>query len=477
MRSKKPNILIIMIDSMRADHVSCYGYERITTPNIDRLAAEGCVFENAFTAAPFSPASYASLFSNMYTSEHGVNGDTVRVWPDGFERLAQKMKAKGYATFGISSNGFVGKATNSTQGFDVFIETYRRAWLPRKYGGLVRRIRKVAGDRVANRLELHHVRWPEMRRSAVTMKRAASLMEKLPSPFFGFIILMDPHSPYDGLRREFCTRDAALKHFLRNINDGRMWVKLMAERGSLTGDELRVALELYDGQILHADRCVGVLWDWMRRIGIADDTLVVVASDHGEAFGECGVWGHGFCLHDCLTRVPLIVRCPRYFEPGTRSVALTQLHDIHELCCSVAEDDGPRPDLHPHCLTQASGAGWKGREFAFSEFPRQSGTLAYMRGLNPGFEPGIWDHDSWSVRSKHWRYTEYGDGTCELYDVGSDRLSTCVDPELHEGVAARLRHELKRFRDAGCAEAPAEEFGALSDPDVQDRLRALGYMD
>lgn len=121
MGHKKPNILIIIIDSMRADHVSCYGYERQTTPHIDRLAAEGCVFVNAFTAAPFSPASYASLFSSLYPHQHGVNGDSVRAWPRSWVRLPEKLPGLGYSTFAISNKDFASRQHNEADGFDSFL--------------------------------------------------------------------------------------------------------------------------------------------------------------------------------------------------------------------------------------------------------------------------------------------------------------------------------------------------------------------
>ena len=117
----QPSVLIVIIDSLRADHVSCYGYRRPTTPNIDRIAAEGCRFQTCITAAPFSPASYASIFSNLFPHEHGVNGDTVRVWPDCLPRLPELMKENGYYTFGVSDNSFVSVETNATRGFDAFV--------------------------------------------------------------------------------------------------------------------------------------------------------------------------------------------------------------------------------------------------------------------------------------------------------------------------------------------------------------------
>ncbi len=475
----KPNILIIVIDSMRADHVSCYGYHRKTTPNIDRLAEEGCVFETAITAAPFSPASYASIFSNLYPHQHGVNGDTVRVWPEGLVSLAQKMREKDYYTFGVSNNAFVGQPTNAVRGFDAFVEMFRRSWHRRTYSGLIRRLRGCVGDRLCDWLEPNYVRWPEMRLSARSMKVVQRHIQKSQSPFFGFVILMDPHGPYDGRRREFSGYSRDASDFLRRINDGKMWARLMAHRSGLSASQLRVAYDLYDAEILHADQCVGTIVAWLRRRQLLDDTIVIVTADHGEAFGEHGVWGHGFCLNDCLTRVPLVVRCPRYWSAGLRSKALVQMHDIHDLCCSVASTGGPTPDHHPMCLTQAQDNGWAGREYVFSEFPVQTGTLALMRTLNPEFKARKWGQGMWAVRSRDWRYIEYDDGQCELYDLRTDSGETVTVHEIHADVRQELAERLAAHRDDGSYPTvtfPEPSQDAL-DERVLERLRALGYVD
>lgn len=474
----KPNILLIVIDSLRADHVSCYGYPRRTTPTIDRLAAEGCLFDSAISAAPFSPASYASLFSNLYPHQHGVDGDAVHIWPDNFTRLTEHLGDAGYATFGISTNSFVSRDLGGARGFDVFHEMFSRGWLARKYSGLIRRARRVFGDRLGDVLEPPHVRWPEMRAAQPAMTLARNIVAGVDRPFFGFILLMDPHAPYDRRRTEYTGDSPTVREFFRRVNSGTMYADLMARRARLSPENLRIATDLYDAEIHHADQCLGRLIDWLRQSGRLDDTLLVVTADHGEAFGEQGVWGHGFSLCDALTRVPLVVRCPHYWTAGTRSSALVQLHDVHELCRSVSRDGTPQPDVYPRCLTQAAQPDWPGRDAAFSEFPVQTGTLRLLRRLNPDFVAGAWGEGLWAVRTRQWRYVEGDGGHVALYDLQRDPGETVSVHADHPDVVTDVQHVLRQHRaDLPPAASASPEDRRRMDAAIVERLQQLGYMD
>jgi len=472
----RPNILIVVIDSLRADHVGCYGYRRPTTPNIDRIAAEGCLFETCITAAPFSPASYASMFSNLYPHQHGVNGDTVRVWPDAWPRLPQLMRERGYYTFGVSNNAFVSAEMNATRGFDAFLGL-QEGWVLRQYNRILGRVRRSLGYPVANRLEINRLLCKTKGDSRGALRAVAGFMRAATRPFFGFVILMDPHAPYGADRRAFSRSPAHVREFLRRINGREMWPRMMAYRRTLPQETLDAAMDLYDGEVLHADRCLGETYRWLRQAGLLDDTVLAVAADHGEAFGEHGVWGHGFALNDCLTRVPLVLRCPALWPPGARCDALVQLHDLHEMCLNVASYGDPRPREHGNCLTRGSDPSWRGRDFVFSQFPPQAGTLGFFRETNADFRPGTWERDMWAVRSRDWRYVEYDDGAFELYDLRADRNETTSVANDHPAVCREFRdrlaqHRLDRPRDRDSLDPPPEV-----DEVVLERLRALGYVE
>jgi arylsulfatase A-like enzyme len=305
---RQPNVLMIFVDSVRADHLSCYGYERDTSPNIDRIAREGCLFETAITAAPFSPAAYASVFSNLYTHQHGVNGDTVRVWPNHFTRLAEKMKANGYDTFGISNNDFVSSGCNAIAGFDEYVDVWRPPFWIKQHERLRRRVRKYLGRKAARWLDINATQCVVKGDSEKSIRLVEERISRSSRPFFGFVLLMDPHAPYNKKHTHFLDSDRHTRKFFSSFNDAYMWVQTMAGARELSPQQVQIALDCYDSEIRHADECVGNLYSWLSRNGLLDDTVIIVAADHGEGFGEHDVWGHGFCLNDCLTRVPLVLR-------------------------------------------------------------------------------------------------------------------------------------------------------------------------
>ncbi len=521
-KRNKPNILLVVLDTARADHLSCYGYARPTTPHIDRIAAEGCRFDAAMTAAPFSPAAYASLFSNLFPHQHGVNGDDVRVWPDHWPRLPEILQKQGYFTFCVSNNDFVSEATNAARGFDVF-RGPQIPWLTRQHSRIYHRMARHVGQRAADAVDSARILAMAKGDSIASARRAAALAaEAQGRPFFGVLLLMDPHALYQPARTRFVRDRAAARSFLRRINGRQMWAKVMAGAKTMTPAECDAAIDFYDAEIHHADRAVGVLYDALGRAGVRDDTLLALCADHGESFGEHGVWGHGFSLTDEQTRVPLVMRWPRAFSAGSSCAGVVQLHDVHETFLDAAQDrQGRRPHfgrlesrshtdrledrLHgargeaechengtaggtdaenfPRSLLGAGEAGFAGREAAFSEFPVQHGTLALMSKFAPGRDWGKWGRPMWSVRTREWRYIEYGDARCE--PVECELLDVLRDPgqrdTVHEKYADVCREMSSRLaehragtdsdrRASGEAEAPLDEA-------VLDRLRALGYME
>jgi arylsulfatase A-like enzyme len=481
LRPQKPNILIIVVDSMRKDHVSCYGYPRLTTPNIDQLAAKGCIFEKAITAAPFSPASYASLFSDLYPYQHGVNGDTVRVWPDHFPRLAEYMKSQGYFTFGISNNDFVSRKTNATRGFDYYEDVWNPDFFLRAHQKAIRGVNKYIGYGWSRYLHTNRLQCSAKGDSLRSAKLAASIIQhNNEQPFFGFLVLMDPHAPYNRNRRQFVSRNKTANRFLRDFNDGKMWTNCMANHADPPEEYLQFALDFYDSEIHYADAGIGYIYKQLQALNLLEDTIVVVTADHGEGFGEQGVYGHGFSLCDALTRVPLIIHGPRYWRPGSRYTGLVQLHDVHQLCCSVANDGTPHAELYPYCLTQAADNRWPGREAAFSEFPLQTGTLKMFHNINPDFKTEHWDKPMWSVRTAHWRYIEYEGGDCELFDLIRNPKEKISVETSYPAVVEEMKSLLavhKRGYTPQSEYVSAKSNEQDLDAVALERLRALGYIE
>lgn len=258
----RPNVILIVIDTLRASHLSCYGYERNTSPFLDSLARQSVQYEHAISTAPWTSPAMASLFSSFYPTAHGVtthvqeNKTKVRsaVLSEQLTTLAEVLKDNGYRTVGLTANAWVADYLGFAQGFDTFVtRDYARADLVnRDFFKLVRAV-----DRDGQ------------------------------TPLMLYLHYMEPHTPYapppdyiyEGSVDEY---EYASEH-LANLN-------------------------LYDGEIRFVDAQIRKLFDFLEKEGILDDAVVIVTSDHGEQFGEHGHGSHGYTVHNVEVHVPLLIK-------------------------------------------------------------------------------------------------------------------------------------------------------------------------
>lgn len=290
-----PNILFIVMDAARTDHFSCYGYHRTTTPRIDELASGGAVFENAIAQSSWTLPSHASMFTGLFVSEHltNINNEHLK---DEFLTLAEILKKHGYATLGYSNNTWVSRKYNLTQGFTVFheyIDILLRDFLRKRF---------LISDYGA-------------RNTNVVVRKWIKKSHRANQPFFIFINYMEPHAPYGDTpyRKKF--RKNLTRKQLDEINE---LGKILARQGTMSRQQQELLVDLYDADLLYNDFRVGELTDYLKKLGILDQTLVIITADHGEHLGDHDLVGHGNSLYDALIRIPLIIRYPAKFGPGTR---------------------------------------------------------------------------------------------------------------------------------------------------------------
>jgi arylsulfatase A-like enzyme len=273
--SKLPNVLFITVDTLRADHLSSYGYHLKTSPRIDQLAAEGVRFNRAHTVVPLTGPSHLSIFTSRYPQEHGarINGTSLprnSRWLS----LPQILHRFDYhsAAF-VSSWTLLSRLTQLGRWFDVYEES-----LPRSY-------QLLQGSRYAEDVTPVALKWLE----ANTKK-----------PFFLWVHYFDPHSPYN-LREKFADPESS-GHPTTVIDP--------------LDEEMENRIRRYDSEIGYADHYIGRLLDRVDRLGLRESTIVVLTSDHGEALGEHGYVGHGRRLSEGIVRVPLMIRYPGKVPAG-----------------------------------------------------------------------------------------------------------------------------------------------------------------
>jgi arylsulfatase A-like enzyme/Flp pilus assembly protein TadD len=293
----RTNVLLISIDTLRADHVGAYGFARPTTPNIDAVAREGVVFENVHTPVPMTLPAHVSMLTGTLPPTHGLRDNLLNKLPDASLTLAEILKAKGYTTGAVVSSFVLDRRFGTSQGFDSYDDQFQAV---HKVGDLNER----KGDETARVA----VQWLESHKAR---------------PFFLFVHFYDPHDPYDP-PEPFASK----------------WKE-----------------HPYEGEVAFADHCVGEVLSKLRELGLWKETLVVVTGDHGEMLGEHGELNHGFFIYEGALRVPLVVRVPR---AAPRQVELpVSLVDIAPTVVSLAGIPVPEGiqgiDLSPWLAGRGSG--------------------------------------------------------------------------------------------------------------------------
>ncbi len=419
----RPDVLMILLDAARATHVSCYGYERETTPRLDALAAESLVMERCFAEAPFTQISVPSLLTGKSWREHGVHGKGQAL-ADSFVTLAEVLAAAGYHTVAYSDNPFVSHGTGASQGFAEFSEM----WTDPEFGGpgftpelaerrFLARARQGFGDR----------------------------------PVFAYLHLMPPHAPYfPGPDHDLWSDPAYAGPY---DGSAEQLDEIDASHPELSAADRARIVALYDGNLHRSDASLGRILDGWQALDRDRELLVLVLSDHGEAFGEHGWWQHLSTVYDEMLHVPLVL-WPRAawadLEPAR--TRLLSLADVFPLLVRRLGVIVP-PQLE-----------WTGR------------TRALLAGAVP--EPATlvlrtnWHAHTFGLRTE--RYLAVFDGLRgqELYDLAADPGATldlrAERPELYRDLIGRMRAVL------GARHAVSATGRTLSEQE-RKTLRSLGY--
>ncbi len=426
------NIVVYLIDTLRADHTSAYGYARPTTPRLEELARSGVLFENAFSVAGWTRPATASLLTSLYPGVHGVH--TESGLSEGMVTLAERLRAAGWSTWAFVANVQVfGPGLGFEQGFDRFVA------LPGKHAGQVPRTEEV---------------------NALLEPQLDELGDE---PFFLYVHTIDPHAPYDpppGWRGRFGDPTHAGPLAPRDT-----FAVNLRQHAPSAADVAWVS-DLYDEDILYQDEMLGVLLDGLARRGLDRSTLVVVLSDHGEELFEHGDWEHGDRLFEPLIRIPLVVRVPGVAPlAGRRVAAPVQIVDVMPTL------------LRWYGLPGVDACQGRDLTERIEAAPDAQRRPIYCEEAHPDEA-----HDLASLTEGRWKIIRRrragGAASDMLFDLARD-------PEERRDLAGTLgaRHAMMARRLEAHARSLVEPFGQLPDaPRVRlddatrRQLEALGYL-
>lgn len=421
-------MVLLSLDTVRADHLGCYGYGRATSPNLDAFARTATLYRRSFSSAPWTLPTHASLFTGRYSFEHGAHGlrskDPARslaALPPERVTLAEVLDERGYATAAFVANtGFLSRRCGVNQGFEI----YQTRRLP---------------ARELNAAAMAFVRKPRKQ------------------PFFLFLNYMEAHRPYDtrprpGLLERPPSQDPNLIP--------RLYDAVLPGKADAPAALVRDLVDQYDTAIANLDEEVGNLLAALTAAGHEDDTIVVITSDHGEFFGEHRLAEHSKDVYQEVLAVPLIVR-----SPGQR---------VGRVVDTVASSvDVPRLVLdHLPKL-----GNWP------EQFPLAIGNHPVLAEEYYARPKDLW-HPIWGPRFDRVRTAffewpakliESSDGQHELYDLSRDAREVDNRFAAEPAAAARLTQALARFRAERGAPAAAPEAPAAAPEDLEE-LKALGYV-
>ncbi|MFB6295353.1 MAG: sulfatase-like hydrolase/transferase [Halobacteriales archaeon] len=496
------NVLFVVMDTVRKDHLSVYGYDRETTPALEALAAEAATFEEALAPAPWTLPVHASMFTGQYPSEHGASQEDPYL--EGATTLAESLDRPSAC---YSSNAWITPYTGLTAGFsdqnnffqvmpgEFLSGPLARAWRAMNDNDALRGVADRLVE-IGNRFHEHFAGGEGAdSKTPRVIDRTIEFIDGH-EEYFAFINLMDAHLPYhppEEYASEFApgVDSTEVCQNSKEYNSGAR---------AIDDEEWEAIRGLYDAEIRYVDAQLDRLFSWMRENGEWEDTLVVVCADHGELHGEHGIYGHEFCIYDPLVNVPLLVKHPDL--PAERRTDQVELVDLYHTVLdaagatgggnSTAAGDGADPvapggePFDPErSLLSPSYREFEGSEVGFVEYYRPVVELNQLESKAKAAGIDL-DRDSrFYSRMRAARRTDAKYIHNERIDDEFYRLD--ADPgeaENRVGEGDSAEDELAAALEAFAARVGAEwgdapEGDVLSgmDEGTQDRLRDLGYLE
>jgi arylsulfatase A-like enzyme len=470
---RKPNIMIMILDTVRADHCSAWGYGRKTTPGLARLAETSTVYTQAISPSAWTLPAHISLFTGLFPSEHGVltEQDGLR---ENTPFLAEILRNAGYRTAGFTNNPWASSLCGLERGFDSFEEVFRgargrdRRWWRKNLGRVQRFL--FLKDGGAEETNSRVMEW---------IKRWDCEHER--APFFVFVNYMDAHQAYapkHPFHRKFGGWPSSYVETLRNRNVARGKAGVYAGTWRLTAQDYTAMVNMYDRAIAYLDFRIEELVDFLDGHDLLDNTLLIITSDHGENFGEHSLAGvrlidHLFSLYDSLIRIPLLVRWSETFGGGEQRTDLVQLHDVFYLITGLLNlDEGSLSKQREGTLL-----GDRKREYAFAEHVTRPKILEMFRRRQPGQTFDRFDVDLKAIRTTDHKLIKFRDGREEFYDLQNDPGETVDLSQQGNRAPAHLVDSLDQWL-AGLPvrETSTEPYDLLEDEAIRRRLADLGYL-
>jgi arylsulfatase A-like enzyme len=480
-RPRRPNVLWIVWDTARADHLGLYGADRETTPFLDEWARGARVFDDCLSTAGYTLPSHASMFTGLLPSEHCADNHTKRL-DDRYTTIAEALGTVGYQTYLYSANPHISSAGNFQQGFDVA----EYPWSPQ----FVERAEAIVRSKLPDEDESSELgaRFRDAEQGQATLsvwniKAAGELAGEAAlgwlrsidrrRPFFVFLNYMEAHRPYIPPRR-FRERTMSPEQIAESYRVDRSWVPMWEYTFGLrdfTEEEIELTRATYDATLVELDELFRNLIGSLEREGYLDDTVVILTADHGEHLGEQHMLDHQYSVYQPLLRVPLVVHYPSRFAPG-RELSPVMNFDIFPTLLELAGAEPPVGQQQHAVSLLAAGA----ERSRFAEESANSGVGIHMvREQHPDWDPSPWQRRLRSWVDGRYKYIWGSDERRELYDLSVDPLEQ-RDLSLEQTDRLQSMNTALEAYYASLNLCDPEPSPPIP-PEQYERLKGLGYVD
>ena len=465
--SGRPNVLLISLDTTRADHLSLYGYARNTTPNLNKFAENAIVFNRAIATGDMTLSTHASIFTGLYPLQHGAHNEPPefpagRPLSDKFLTLTEILAAHQYLTLGVVSNyGYLGHGFGIPQGFNYYDNKIPVVFLKKIN-------RKFLSSWIPEVLEpfFTHADYDYICRDAETINREVFKLlddtrENESQPVFLFVNYMDAHRPYIppppyDTRYPGKVKDFG-KKYIRDLSDA-----VLKKKRSVTEVEYKHMVSQYDGEIAYLDYHLGELFARLKASDLFDNTLIIITSDHGEAFGERDLIQHAVSVYQDQVHVPLVIKFPNSKRSGVINQTVSSV-DILPTVLDVLGIEMQLPNVQGKSLRVINQE--ESRSIMSESYPYGGDRERHQRFMR--IERAVFSGALkliQSTASKH-----------ELYDLENDPNELNDIFEVRAADAEQLTHQLSKWMDSNTRITDSQDNTEL-DPEVLTRLKALGYI-
>lgn len=437
-------VIVIVVDAMRPDRLSPYGAPRERSPNMAALADDGITMTNYFVNANWTRPSTASILTGLLPSDHQVQGEADKLAPQ-FTTIAEALSAKGIPTGAVIGNGNAASAFGLAQGFTEFADTTKH--------------------------------WKGLPTADDVIDLALPFVERHKNEkFFLFVFMVDPHDPYHapGEYETMFVQDQTVP-LVRTPK----W-----EIGNYSPASVRRMQETYDGAIAYTDKAIGRFIGRLKDLGVYDEATIMLTADHGEGFGEHGVFLHAHHLYDEIVRAPMVVKAPTMNKRGGYSPAMSQAIDLFPTIANALGVQTPK-ELAGKDLFQVmqNANGKDAQRSIIAEFTNFGIRRRMIRNLN--------DKVVWQLPADEAQFLQtvkrkallpsvnFDHETFKLYDMAKDpheRTDLYTDAALEEPRWSKLVQMLRAYEAQHTAKGPEAMVNRLDAETYRD-LKELGYID